>query len=336
MHSISHLLLAIGLFLSPVIAASQAEEGERGRLPDGRAFRIDAEGNQLVDYIAELELSVQSLNRRIEGLENELDAKNIALAQGHADPAVAEQGEMRERTLAQADSSSGLAQRAQVNCPVCPEADPASRARLPVVSEDCTAATESLERKNEEQKETIQRLIEEREKQGKLNTRVVAELQRQLSGREQELSQLKSAAGHTEPVPDPALAAALKSQDQQGQEIEKADVPVEAPEQMGTARRRAIEAYKGNLSTEINKVRTMIATRDKLYREYLKVPRALKLEPARAVSSRNLSLDQIRNQMDKSTSMTTLSLLSRDISEIRAKISDDIGLLKRVGKVGEP
>lgn len=45
---------------------------DRGRLPDGRAFRTDAEGTQLVDYIAELELSVEALNRRVQGLEGEV------------------------------------------------------------------------------------------------------------------------------------------------------------------------------------------------------------------------------------------------------------------------
>lgn len=47
----------------------------RGRLPDGRAFRTDAQGNQLVDYIAELELSVEQLTRRVQGLEFEAEEK---------------------------------------------------------------------------------------------------------------------------------------------------------------------------------------------------------------------------------------------------------------------
>jgi hypothetical protein len=51
------------------------QDPARGRLADGRAFRTDAEGNQLVDYIAELELSVEQLNRRVNGLEFELSEK---------------------------------------------------------------------------------------------------------------------------------------------------------------------------------------------------------------------------------------------------------------------
>lgn len=50
-----------------------------GRLADGRAYRTDAEGNQLVDYIAELELSIEGLNRRINSLDLELRDKNSQL-----------------------------------------------------------------------------------------------------------------------------------------------------------------------------------------------------------------------------------------------------------------
>lgn len=52
------------------ISLSLADD-TRGRLPDGRAFRTDVQGNEIVDYIAELELSVDSLTRQVRGLESE-------------------------------------------------------------------------------------------------------------------------------------------------------------------------------------------------------------------------------------------------------------------------
>ena len=66
------LLLAGVVFLSTTLQSAYADDG-RGRLPDGRAFRKDAAGNTMVDYIAELELEVDSLRRQVQGLESERD-----------------------------------------------------------------------------------------------------------------------------------------------------------------------------------------------------------------------------------------------------------------------
>lgn len=51
-----------------------AESG-RGRLPDGRAFRTDNQGMELVDYIAELEVTIEEQKRRIHGLLYEVEEK---------------------------------------------------------------------------------------------------------------------------------------------------------------------------------------------------------------------------------------------------------------------
>lgn len=48
---------------------------QHGRNSDGRAYRIDSEGNKVVDYIADLEMNVDSLNRQVQGLETELQEK---------------------------------------------------------------------------------------------------------------------------------------------------------------------------------------------------------------------------------------------------------------------
>lgn len=67
-------LCVILLSSSTVIA-----EETRGRLPDGRPFRTDIEGNQVVDYIAELELAVENLTRQTQGLEYEVQQKQNAI-----------------------------------------------------------------------------------------------------------------------------------------------------------------------------------------------------------------------------------------------------------------
>ena len=48
-----------------------AQGADKGRLPDGRAYRTDAEGYQLVDYIAELELKIEELQNKLISQDNE-------------------------------------------------------------------------------------------------------------------------------------------------------------------------------------------------------------------------------------------------------------------------
>jgi hypothetical protein len=60
------------LFLATLFIAQFLIAQDRGRLPDGRAFRTDTDGNQVVDYIAELETTVDALTQQIIALEDKL------------------------------------------------------------------------------------------------------------------------------------------------------------------------------------------------------------------------------------------------------------------------
>ena len=92
---------SICLIVSTVWPAA-AQEDQRGRLPDGRAYRTDAQGLELVDYIAELELNVAELKRKVTGLEGELQQKNQALSRaartGTLDGGVVEVDLLKGRT----------------------------------------------------------------------------------------------------------------------------------------------------------------------------------------------------------------------------------------------
>ncbi len=103
------LLIAINLF---------AEDSERGRLSDGRAFRTDAEGVQLVDYIAELELSIEELNRKLIGVENELDEKNAIIKR----KGISTESSIKEKDLLSGREKKSSAQEkaecVKVSCPI--------------------------------------------------------------------------------------------------------------------------------------------------------------------------------------------------------------------------
>jgi hypothetical protein len=91
------MLFRVAIVLSLCFASSAfGEDPLRGRLPDGRAFRTDGGGNQIVDYIAELELTVEQLNRRVHGLEDEVLEKRELLTRLNKGDAPAP---FRERTV---------------------------------------------------------------------------------------------------------------------------------------------------------------------------------------------------------------------------------------------
>jgi chromosome segregation ATPase len=70
----SRYLLVCSLLVSaPLVGWSEPEN--LGRLPDGRAYRVDSEGSQLVDHIAELELQKRDADFRIRALEADLKEK---------------------------------------------------------------------------------------------------------------------------------------------------------------------------------------------------------------------------------------------------------------------
>lgn len=79
---VSRRLIVLASVLTAFSSTALAEE--RGRLPDGRAYRVDDQGNEIVDYIAELEMEMEGLRRRVHGLEDELQEKQRRLDQGGA------------------------------------------------------------------------------------------------------------------------------------------------------------------------------------------------------------------------------------------------------------
>lgn len=96
-------------------------DNERGRLPDGRAYRTDSGGNQLVDYIAELELSVDNLKRQVSGLEYEVEQKQAIIDSGPS--AGCAVGKIKEsdllKTGQKTEVKSALVSPPAITCPAC-------------------------------------------------------------------------------------------------------------------------------------------------------------------------------------------------------------------------
>ncbi len=73
-------VIFIFLLVCVAIKPAFAESGRIGQKEDGTPYRIDADGNEVIDYIAELEVAVENLNRRVVELEDELSLQQTASA----------------------------------------------------------------------------------------------------------------------------------------------------------------------------------------------------------------------------------------------------------------
>lgn len=90
-------LAFLPLFIFVAVSSGLTDDAKFGRTSDGRAYRVDSEGNKVIDYIADLEMNVDSLNRQVQGLEDELKEKTQVI-QRMLDGRVCDTG-IKERDL---------------------------------------------------------------------------------------------------------------------------------------------------------------------------------------------------------------------------------------------
>lgn len=153
------------------LAFADDEAATRGRLPDGRAFRVDAQGNQLVDYIAELELSVEQLTRQVHGLEFEVEEKQRQVERlthsGAKEPAIAEKDLLgdtketaqvpseREQTFAM---NAAMKQQAEQAAKDCSAQIASTQQLLEKTKFDLDVARRVQEKSREEYEDNVEKL----------------------------------------------------------------------------------------------------------------------------------------------------------------------------------
>ncbi|MDC0358355.1 hypothetical protein OAO01_06015, partial [Oligoflexia bacterium] len=364
------LLLAVEVF---------AAEPERGRLPDGRAFRRDVQGNQIIDYIAELELSVESLNRRINGLEYELEDKNKTITQfgsgGTKSRELVERNLISSKQPNHSDADQVIQAAVDVHKAVaekCPM--PAPCPKLDCSAKVADASAVGAGKIEKVLAATTKDLNIEREANARASA-TISKLQEGLKAKETALTTLK--VKHTEVLntlnreqaskialeksakeESKVLALNLAKQDASGRAALKpvkpvADVagqgatpgsfttrilPPKKPESttksvtrpagrasLVAARKRAVDSLKGSLTTELNRVRGLVASRNQLFKKYnSKSGKAVQFKPSAPVSSRKQSMKMIQTGIRGATSVNQLAKWQRDIREIRYKITDDM------------
>ena len=423
-------VLSISLICSLLLTSSAFSEDPRGRLADGRAFRTDSEGNKLVDYIAELELNIDALNRRALGLEDQLNEKQAVIdrlsTRDGAGSAV------QERSVSDTSATT-----VAVPCPVvnCPSRDCSSEIRSAEASwrssqdtvndqlagqrqecveevsrlqaslsslrgdlrtkeaqlrdyqagmaraaSDSQRAGDALSLKNAELASlrgelaasdregiSLQSEIDERRagvdklrmqlssldgEIQKLQTRlddskvrrVALEVQNAaydkiIAENEREMG-LRAAKAQEHTSVSSSVMAALPSESYRDAPAPSAPAALlrsrseESPRaSLGLSRMHALDSLRGSLATGVNQIQSLLVARDKLYQEYVTTPHVVNFRPSAAVSSRGTSLSTIRARIQSAETGRELSLLTRDVSEIRSRIEGDIALMKRVRKL---
>jgi len=351
--------LCFWLVLSPVWCGA---EPERGRLPDGRAYRTGAEGVQMVDYVAELEISLDELTRRVHSLEDELEEKRQRIER------LESRGAM-ESVLKERDLLKGTGEAS--GCAVCPVCDCTQRGTQAINSLE---AVQSQPRCISELEATRHELAETRQDLGDARVRISALEQRLRQVPSAELSAQKSAEAQMVQL-RMALEARISQLEAEKKELHKrledqnlrlseaggkrltvtraSDKAAQAepraaysvvalrsassygtsvaqPERLAIARTRAVNSFKASLHSSLNQLSGLIAERDNKFKEYGPQTGPLRFKPSALVSSRRYTLAMIKRGVAEAQSMSQLSALDRDIKEIRALLRDDIKLIDRM------
>jgi predicted nucleic acid-binding Zn-ribbon protein len=185
----------------PLVSVNlHAEDSTRGRLPDGRAFRTDPQGNQLVDYIAELELSVDTLKQQVHALENDITAKNELIEK--LDPSGAPAANERKLHAANATPDcTAVTERTSREKAQCVSRATELSARVEALSKELARTedearetevrlTRSLRADQQALEESHRRSREELQKQVRDQTREAASLRAQLVAAEERREEL--------------------------------------------------------------------------------------------------------------------------------------------------
>jgi chromosome segregation ATPase len=137
MKHIVFLSLCIVVLQTALVVAEPA----KGRLPDGRAYRTDEQGMELVDYIAELEVTIEEQKRQIHGLQYEVEEKEDVIEalkrNGGTTPEIVEKDLLARQT---AREVLAVPLKAKEECPA-PVACPQQAACAPCSDTGAAACT---------------------------------------------------------------------------------------------------------------------------------------------------------------------------------------------------
>lgn len=340
-----------------------------GVLPDGRAYRTDNNGNQVVDYIAELESQVDVLTKQVYTLEDQVSARGCPeRAAPVAACPVCEQRACPEDVVSkeivknvpdqgclhELQSLKAVAANQKLDFDV-----EAAKLRKELAThlsqqDSSASATQACAKENEELKLEI---ANQRDSSVEQDTQLIAlkkereELSTQLAKLRTDYNETRAALesaelkvasqSHDGDRPKPNSVSELAALPISAQSDSRATVSSAALANNGAsvgtlsgARLRAIDSLKGSLSSDLNRTQSLLATRDKLFAQNRGRSAGVTLEPAAAVSSNGRNLAALRQALANASSGRELSEIKSEVLEIQRKINDDLSAANRVKRLG--
>ncbi len=340
-----------GFFLLSLLLTTPVHgESPFGRLEDGRAYRTDAEGNQIVDYIAELELEVSNLKRRVSGLEIEVEEKDKAIARVKSGGSLSASslgekdlltGEVRTGTKkvrpvdfedigsAPRTSSDAELQKYKKLSEQCQEDKVKKNQQIATLRQENIKLMQTNSSKSEEFK-SLQAGQSESEEE--LRSKIAV-----LEGQVQEVrSELGRKDEEIQSLDEKLQQAELKLKDAEKQKPPYARVVSNRSYSTppSSSQNAALSSLKGSVKKDIVKIQRLIDERNKYFIAYRKKNGGkLSFNPKRAVSSSGKSLTHITALLGQARTTSDVTALHRDVKEIGNVIKNDLAFIKRMSKI---
>ena len=372
------------IFLTFSISILNADE-KKGRLPDGRAYRTDKEGNQLVDYIAEIELNSDGLNRKIQALEQDIEEKNKLidrLSNGKSVPAevavsekdIIKQSKNEQKNIKLESSKTERSQNAKLENTQSEIAN--KEIQCKEIQGNENQKDIQLISKQKTQIEDINTLLKEKEKniinlkasidslqndllaqkqknkdfiiQIDSDAKIINSLQQKIDvmnindAKKEEKHKAQQATLALNPVEiKPVEVKQINVEKINAQikpinkEIAEMRLPIRVnastsqPESnaLSSTRQRAVESLKGSMNTQINQLQGLIAKRNSQFSKSASQNSSIRFKPSEASTDEGENIASISKRIANATTVNELSFATKDISEIKAKVEDDLAFI---------
>jgi hypothetical protein len=340
--------------LVPVVFA-QSAEADRGRLPDGRAYRTDQEGNQLVDYIAELELEKEGLENRIFALQDEVrDAR-------------AKQPSKAVETQRVVETTQPVVRECPaITCPklepvVCPAVSAQTivkndctsfEMKLAAVKSDLEKVTKEASQADAERTTLVEQLggcqgsVERVEREAVSLRESVADMRRALAERDNSLLGVRAEVAQLREA-KLAMEQQRKAQDIQLADLQRAkasnsaSIPRDEPRaalrntsassiSRSASSSAALVAGRSQLLARISMLEEQVRARDAQFARLDQRGKALQIKPAALRTRSGFELRTAKSAIQGAETFRELSNIGRELDVLSGVIADDIRLGARL------
>lgn len=304
------------ILLFASLALADPQQPERGRLPDGRAYRLNDDGHQVVDYIAELETTVDALTQQVIALEDQLKA-------GGAIPAEA----------------SAPSCPPQVSCPApvsCNnEIESAVKAAKINFQAMCDTRVQAIEAGYTQEIQTKEESIDS------VRASVSEQAMMKQNNLEQQVNLLQIALNQEREKSALMQKEITETKEKLIQQQENpivASIPQAAIEpQLAPVHEQrtnsALLSLRSAVVADAKRVQEITTQRDTLYRTDKISANGLSLKPQPAVSRNGNSIKDLRSKAESAISFRQLADIRTELSQIRARVQSDIDAVKRVQRL---